>query len=101
MSFMRAASVNDLKPGEKLGVVLDGKPVLLVNLDDEYYAIGGKCTHWGCMLVDGTLEDSSIRCRCHGSTFELTTGAVMKGPAKEPEPSYRVKIENSEIYVEV
>ena len=101
MDFMRAASVNDLKPGEKLGVVLDGKPVLLVNLDNEYYAIGGKCTHWGCMLIDGTLEDSRIRCRCHGSTFELTTGAVIKGPAKEPEPSYRVKIENSKIYVEV
>ena len=98
---MRAASVNDLKPGEKLGVVLDGKPVLLVNLDNEYYAIRGKCTHWGCMLIDGTLEDSKIRCRCHGSTFELTTGAVIKGPAKEPEPSYRVNIENSEIYVEV
>ena len=101
MDFMRAASVNDLKPGEKLGVVLDGKPVLLVNLDNEYYAIGGKCTHWGCMLIDGALEDSRIRCRCHGSTFELKTGAVIKGPAKEPEPSYRVKIENSVIYVEV
>ena len=101
MDFMRAASVNDLQPGEKLGVVLGGKPVLLVNLDDEFYAIGGKCTHWGCMLIDGTLEDSRIRCRCHGSTFELTTGAIIKGPAKEPEPSYRVKIENSEIYVEV
>ena len=101
MEFMRAASVNDLKPGEKLGVVLDGKPVLLVNLDNEYYAIRGKCTHWGCMLIDGTLEDSKIRCRCHGSTFELTKGAVVKGPATEPEPSYSVKIENNDIYVEV
>jgi nitrite reductase/ring-hydroxylating ferredoxin subunit len=36
MDFMKAASVNDLKPGEKLGVVLDGKPVLLVNLENEY-----------------------------------------------------------------
>jgi len=101
MDFMRAASTNDLKPGEKLGVVLDGKPVLLVRLENEYYAIGGKCTHWGCMLTDGTLEDSRIRCKCHGSTFELKTGAVIKGPATKPEPSYRVKIENGEIYVEV
>jgi nitrite reductase/ring-hydroxylating ferredoxin subunit len=101
MDYMRAASVNDLKPGEKLGLVLNGKPVLLVNLENEYYAIGGKCTHWGCMLIDGTLVDSGIRCKCHGSTFELKTGAVIKGPATKPEPSYRVKIENGEIYVEV
>lgn len=101
MDFMRAASVNDIKQGEKLEVVLDGKPVLLVNLENEYYAIGGKCTHWGCMLIDGELEDSIIRCKCHGSTFELKTGAVIKDPATEPEPTYRVKIENSEIFIEV
>ena len=101
MDYMRAASVNDLKPGEKLGVVLNGKPVLLANIKNEYYAIGGKCTHWGCMLIDGALVDSGIQCKCHGSTFELKTGAIIKGPATKPEPSYRVKIENGEIYVEV
>ena len=101
MDFMRAASVNDLKPGEKLGVVLDGKPVLLVNLENEYYAIGGKCTHWGCMLKEGKLEESRILCKCHGSTFDLKTGTVIKGPTTKPEPSYHVKIENGEIYVEV
>jgi 3-phenylpropionate/trans-cinnamate dioxygenase ferredoxin subunit len=53
------------------------------------------------MLIDGKLADSRIRCKCHGSTFELKTGAVTKGPATKPEPSYRVKVENGEIYVEV
>jgi nitrite reductase/ring-hydroxylating ferredoxin subunit len=101
MEFIRAASINDLKPGEKMGIVLKGIPVLLVNLDSEYYAIGGKCTHYGCMLKDGTLEGTKIRCRCHGSTYELTTGSVIKGPTTKPEPSYLVKIENNEIYVGV
>ena len=84
-----------------MGIFLNGKPVLLVNLDNKYYAIGGKCTHWGCMLNDGTLDEAMIRCKCHGSTFELRSGAVYKGPAKDPEPSYRVKIENNDVYVEV
>ena len=44
MEFIKAAVVNNLKPGEKIGVVLEGKSVLLVNLDDQIYAIGGKCT---------------------------------------------------------
>ena len=84
-----------------MGVVLNGKPILLVNLDNEYYAMGGKCNHNGCMLKDGTLDGIKIRCRCHGSTFEVTTGALVKGPAKESEPSYRVKTENNEVYIEV
>jgi nitrite reductase/ring-hydroxylating ferredoxin subunit len=74
---------------------------LLVDLENEYYAIGGKCTHRGCMLSDGTLEGSRIRCICHGSTFELKTGAVYKGPAAKPEPSYRVRIEDDQIQVEI
>jgi nitrite reductase/ring-hydroxylating ferredoxin subunit len=101
MDFRRAASVNDLKPGEKLGVVLQGEPVLLVNLENEYYAIGGKCTHRGCMLSDGTLEGSRIHCICHGSTFELKTGAVYRGPAAKPEPSYRVRVDGDQIQVEI
>ncbi len=84
-----------------MGVVLGGKPVLLVNLDNEYFAMGGKCTHWGCLLVDGKLEGSKIGCKCHGSIFDLKTGAVIKGPATKPVLSYRVKIENGEIYAEV
>ena len=84
-----------------MGLVLERKQVLLVNLNNEFYAIGGKCTHWGCMLMDGTLEDSRIRCKCHGSAFELTTGAVIDGPATDQAPVYRVKVENGEVFVEV
>ena len=53
------------------------------------------------MLVDGTLEGSNVKCRCHGSTYDLKTGAIVKGPTTAPEPSYRVKIDNGAIYVEV
>jgi nitrite reductase/ring-hydroxylating ferredoxin subunit len=101
MEFRNAASVNDIKSGEKLGLTLGGEPVLLVNLENEYFAIGGKCTHKGCMLSDGTIDGERIRCICHGSTFELRTGAVYKGPAAKPEPSYRVKIVGDQIQVEI
>jgi nitrite reductase/ring-hydroxylating ferredoxin subunit len=101
MEFITAASVNDLKSGDKLGVTLGDKPILLVKLDDNYYAIGGECTHRGCMLSDGTLEGSRIRCVCHGSTFELKTGAVYRGPAANPEPSYRVRVKDDQIQIEI
>jgi 3-phenylpropionate/trans-cinnamate dioxygenase ferredoxin component len=101
MEFKNAAKINDIKPGEKLGVILDGVPVLLVNLENQYYAIGGKCTHRGCMLSDGTILGSRIECVCHGSIFELKTGSVYRGPAAKPEPSYRVKVEGDQVQVEI
>jgi nitrite reductase/ring-hydroxylating ferredoxin subunit len=71
MVFIRIASVNDLKPGEKLGIIIEDKPVLLVNLENVNYAIA------------------------------RATGALIKGPTSKPEPSYRVRVEGDQIQVEI
>ncbi len=73
------------------------RDVLLVNLDSRIYAINNICTHRGCKLSDGTLEGENVHCPCHGSTFNVKTGVVVKGPAKTPEPAYAVTIEDGEI----
>jgi Rieske Fe-S protein len=38
---------------------------------------------------------------CHGSIFDVKTGSVVKGPAREPEPSYQVRMEGNQIPVNV
>ncbi|MER5775314.1 Rieske (2Fe-2S) protein [Streptomyces sp. NPDC002039] len=37
------------------------------------------CPHQGCLV--NKVENGSIDCPCHGSKFEITDGAVTKGPA--------------------
>ncbi|MGI5449006.1 Rieske (2Fe-2S) protein [Streptomyces sp. CA-243310] len=37
------------------------------------------CPHQGCLV--NKVENGSIDCPCHGSKFEITDGAVAKGPA--------------------
>ena len=37
------------------------------------------CPHQGCTV--GTVGADGIVCPCHGSTFDIATGAVVKGPA--------------------
>ncbi len=101
MGFTKAVSVKDLESGKMLGVEVGGKEVLLVNLDGNYYAIGNRCTHMSCMLSDGTLDGDKVHCACHGSTFDVKTGNVMKGPAKNPETSFKVKVEGDQVLVEV
>jgi nitrite reductase/ring-hydroxylating ferredoxin subunit len=92
------ASVQAVTPGKMIGVEINGKNILIVNLNGKYFAIGNSCTHEGCLLSDGTLNGEKIYCACHGSTFDLRTGAVVKGPAKDPEPSYELKIEKDQIW---
>ncbi len=99
MAFVNVASATELKPDEMKAVNVNGKPVLLVNLNGTYYAIGNVCTHMGCPLSKGTLKGENIECVCHGSTFDLKTGKVVRGPADRPETNYQVKVEKGQVLI--
>ena len=100
------AKVSDVPSGKMKSVKVNGKDVLIVNVDGKYYAIGGKCTHRGGDLSKGALSGKIITCPKHKAMFEVTTGKVISGP-KIPlsrpkindEPSYKVKVEGDEILV--
>jgi nitrite reductase/ring-hydroxylating ferredoxin subunit len=91
------ASTKALPPGKILGVVKNNTEMLVANVEGKYYAIGNVCTHNGCKLSDGVLKGDKLMCICHGSTFDVRTGAVVMGPAKKPEPSYQLKIDGDQI----
>lgn len=101
MGFIKVASAKELGTGEIIGVEAGGKPILVVNLNGKYYAIGNVCTHMGCMLSDGALKGENVQCPCHGSVFDVKTGTVVHGPAQKPEPVFQVKVEGDQILVNV
>ncbi len=39
-----------------------------------------------------TVADGEIDCPCHGSRFNVTDGAVVKGPATQPLPAKTVTV---------
>jgi len=101
LGFIKGATAKDLKPGKMVSAEIEGKPILVVNLEGKHFAIGNVCTHMGCMLSDGMLKGENVQCPCHGSVFDVQTGKVVKGPATKPEPAYQVKVEGDQILVSV
>jgi nitrite reductase/ring-hydroxylating ferredoxin subunit len=99
LGFVKVAIKNDLLAGKMKLVEVNGIPILLANIEGEYFAIENKCTHRGCKLSNGTLIGKIVKCKCHGSSFNVKTGEVVHGPASKPEPKYIVKIEGDEILV--
>ena len=99
MEHVTVASVEDLKPGQMKAVNANGKPILLANLEGKYYAIGNKCMHMGCTLTNGKLVGENVECPCHGSTYNVKTGAVVRGPALKPELKYYVEVENGQVMI--
>jgi HEAT repeat protein/nitrite reductase/ring-hydroxylating ferredoxin subunit len=96
-----AGPVKELARGTMKAVQAGDTEILVANIDGKIHAIRNTCTHQGCKLSKGTLEGDAVRCACHGSVFDLNTGSVVKGPAKDPEPSYTVTIEDNEIVVRI
>ena len=99
--FVRVAAAEEIPPGERLLVELDGVRIAVFNLDGDYYAIEDVCTHDGGPLVEGEiLEGCQVECPRHGARFDIRTGAALSMPAFEPTPAYVVQVEGGEIYVE-
>jgi nitrite reductase/ring-hydroxylating ferredoxin subunit len=68
-------------------------PVTVFNVAGSLCPTQAKCTHRGGPLNEGTLDGSTVTCPWHGSQFNVCTGAVLRGPAREPLKTYRVTLE--------
>lgn len=87
--------------GDMKQVSIGGLKVAVANVGGVFYAFGDTCTHRQCPLSNGELDGTTVTCACHGSQFDVTTGALLSGPAKEPVGSYSVTVEGDFLQVEV
>jgi 3-phenylpropionate/trans-cinnamate dioxygenase ferredoxin component len=98
--FVKVARTDDIGPGEKKIVEVDGMLMVIVNLDGEYFALEDVCTHDGGPLGEGRLDDGQIICPRHGARFDVRTGDVLSLPAFEPVPAYAVRVEDHDVLVD-
>lgn len=130
MVFTDAAAANDVPAGGMVHLEVNGREVLLANVDGTLHAVGDRCGHEGARLSVGRLEGRVVTCPAHGSRFDVTTGKNLSGPvmadlpgldrlppraramartkavemARAPVadlPVYRVTVENGRVLVEV
>ncbi len=99
--FVKALELSKLSPGTMAGAEVEGKHLLLSNLEGQVYAVDGVCTHEEALLAQGFMIEERVVCQLHLSQFDLRTGEVYNPPATEPLRVYNVKIEDGGIFVEI
>lgn len=100
-NFVTIGKASDIGEGEMKQVEVEGTEVVIANVAGTFYAFGDTCTHLDCSLSEGDLEETTVTCPCHSSMFDVTNGEVLQGPAKKPEPSYRVEVRDGALWIEV
>jgi nitrite reductase/ring-hydroxylating ferredoxin subunit len=77
----------------------DGVRIMLYKKGEQLYALSDRCSHRGCPLHLGQVNDLLLECSCHGSIFRLSDGEVLRGPATVPAPTYEVRCKNGKVEV--
>ncbi len=96
-TFTPVMNVEDLVEGELTRANAGSIPVVLLKQGNTIYAIGDICTHMGCSLAEGKVEDGVVQCPCHGSRFRMSDGSVVTSPAVYAEPRFAVQVRNGKI----
>jgi 3-phenylpropionate/trans-cinnamate dioxygenase ferredoxin component len=75
--------------------------ISIARVDGRLYAFDDlcTCTDEPCPLSGGLLTGTTLMCQCHGSRFDVTTGAVLNGPATEPLNVYDVQEVGGQIQI--
>jgi nitrite reductase/ring-hydroxylating ferredoxin subunit len=110
--------------GEAILTNVDDNTAVIVARDaDGLHALSAICTHACCIValcldtgcgqltptprscastqvVRGTVSEEGILCPCHGSTFRLSDGVALTGPASTPLPAYSISIDGGDVLVD-
>ncbi len=101
MAHIRLCKVTDVPIGELKQFNVKEKEIMIVNRDNKFYGLDARCTHAGAPLAEGELNGDILTCPWHGSRFNITNGAVVRGPAREPLKVYTTETEDDYVYVEI
>ena len=110
------APITDIPPGGRKLVEVNGRAVVVFNLDGEFFALNNRCPHRGgslCKGVTTSLVQSSepgeyrtsrkgeiIRCPWHSWEFDIRTGQSWCDPGKVKTRRYEVSVETGARLVE-
>jgi nitrite reductase/ring-hydroxylating ferredoxin subunit len=98
--LVRVGEADAISPGEMRVVDVAGTRVNVTHAGDHFYGFEDTCTHMGCSLAKGELDGTVVTCACHGSQFDVTSGAVLRGPAQRPVRHISLTVENGHILAE-
>jgi 3-phenylpropionate/trans-cinnamate dioxygenase ferredoxin subunit len=98
--FTTVGRADEVAEGQVKAYEVAGQQVAVTRIEGTLHAFSDTCTHRGCSLATGETLGTAIECECHGSVFDMTSGAVVEGPATEPVATFGVRDDGGALQIE-
>jgi uncharacterized membrane protein/nitrite reductase/ring-hydroxylating ferredoxin subunit len=93
------ADSGELKINQMKLIVAGERRIVIARSENGFVAFDDRCTHRGGSLASGSMICGTVQCPWHGSQFDVTTGALKAGPAKQGIASYTVLEDSGKVYL--
>ena len=84
--FVEAGRVSEINKGQMKHTEINGKEIVLANLDGTFYAFSDRCGHMSARLSRGNLNQTIVTCPFHAAKFDITTGKKVGEPVLKIPP---------------
>jgi nitrite reductase/ring-hydroxylating ferredoxin subunit len=85
-NYVEAGKVSEISNGQMKHAEINGKEIVIANLDGKFYAFAERCGHMNARLSRGNINQNIVTCPFHAAKFDITSGKKIGEPVLETPP---------------
>jgi nitrite reductase/ring-hydroxylating ferredoxin subunit len=82
--FVDIAKVDEIPAGKMKHVEVNGKEIVIANMNGKFCALDDRCAHMNAPLSMGNLTGDVVTCPFHGAKFNVASGKKIAEPVLTP-----------------
>ncbi len=96
---VKVASADELEINQMKLIHIGKKRIVIGKNEKGYVAFDDRCPHKGGSLAGGAMICGTVQCPWHGSQFDVSSGVIKAGPAKEGIKTYTLTEKEGDIFL--
>ena len=99
VTWIDACATEDIDTDDVMRFDHGERSFAIYNVEGDFFATDGYCTHEKQHLADGLIDDGIIECPLHMGQFDIETGEAIAGPVCINLKTYPVKVEKGRVFL--
>jgi uncharacterized membrane protein/nitrite reductase/ring-hydroxylating ferredoxin subunit len=98
---IEVGNINEFKFNQMQLLHVNGQRIVIAKTETGHVAFADRCCHKGGSLAAGAMICETVQCPWHGSQFNVRTGVVVAGPAKDNIRTYSLQEKDGRLFLQL